>query len=350
MQIRQRQRETTQTKSDFMNDFSAYQYEDSGFHGENFYIRRSDEIKRLRKLSFFAGLAVIAYVVIQNLIVFMMQISGTVDVYLNNDYFRSGIDILMTILGIFVPFSIAGRKMKEVSGVYEPVMTERPISLKLFVLGTIGCSGCIMIANIISSYINYFISLGGYELENADIEMPDGVFGLVLSFIRISILAAFVEEYCLRGHVMGNLRRYGDAFAIAMSATVFALMHGTLMQVPFALISGFALGYFSVKTNSIWPAIIGHAVNNGLSVAITYLMKVMSEEDAMLIYSDVMYMLILAGLLCTLIFVKNTKKNPLSKGEASLSTTEKAAGFLLTPTTLIAIIIMVMITAESVSG
>ena len=349
MQIRQQQRETIQKKSDFMDTFSEYQYEDYGFHGDNFYKRKLDEIRRLRKLSFLAGLAVISYVVIQNLIVFIMQLTGVVETYLNNSYFSAGVDIFMAILGILLPFSLAGRKMKEVSGISEPIMTEAPKKASTFIFGAIGCSGAIMIANIISSYITYFISEAGYELENADLDMPDGALGFFLSIIRISILAAVVEEYCMRGHVMGNLRKYGDGFAIVMAASVFALMHGTLIQVPFAMLSGIALGYFSVKANSIWPAIIGHAVNNGLSVAITYLMKFMEEEKAMLFYSEIMYVLMLAGILSTVIFMKSTKNSTLRKADSVLTTAEKLFNFICTPTTLIAIAIMVLITSESIS-
>ena len=67
---------------------------------------------------------------------------------------------------------------------------------------------------------------------------------------------------------MGNLRKYGDKFALLASALVFAVMHGNLVQAPFALIAGFGLGYLSIKTGTIWTGIAIHAANNLISVIV----------------------------------------------------------------------------------
>lgn len=332
-----------------MDNFSHFETEEPRLRDEHYFIRKTNETKNLRKLSFLAGTAVLLYVLIQNAILVFLELAGKLDLYINDNTFSAGIDILLTVLGVFVPFCLAGRQMKKISGEGEPVMADPPRKGFVSLFGTLACTGCIMLANILSSYITYFISLIGYELESPDIAMPDGLSGFLLTMLRICLLAAVVEEYCLRGHIMGNLRQYGDMFAIVMAASVFALMHGTLVQVPFAMLSGIALGYFAIKTGSIWPAVAAHAINNGLSVVASYLIKAIGEEGGMLLYSYAMYVLIFVGLVSFFLFALSTKDSPLRKSQSILRPYQKLYNFLFTPTTFMAFLVMVYITSKSIS-
>ena len=332
-----------------MNEFPGFQPGFSIVPAEIFYSKRTNEIKALRKLSFLAGSAVLLYVFIQNLIFVLVELFGLLDLYRNNLLFSSGIDIFMAVLGIFLPFSLVGARMKRISGEKEPVLSELPDRFSLLFLGALGATGCIMLSNIMSSYITSFISMLGYELSSPELNMPDGFIGFTLSMLRISVLTAIVEEYSLRGHILGNLRKYGDIFAVFMSAAIFSLMHGNLIQVPYAMLSGMVLGFFTLKTKSIWPAIIAHATGNGLSVAVTYLMKITTEETALVLYSLVLYMMVFIGVGASVAFVLLTKDRPLRKSESVLKTGEKLFHFLFTPTTLAAFLIMLYITATTVS-
>lgn len=332
-----------------MEDFSQFETESTVVYTEGYFAKKNKEYKNLSKLSLLSGAAVILYVVIQNLIISVLEGAGLLKVYVNNSLFGSGIDIFLILLGILLPFSLMGRQMKKISGEREPVMTEPVKSKALFIFAAFGCTGCVMLSNIFSSYITYFISLFGYELEAPEINMPGGALGFLITMLKVCILTAVVEEYCLRGHVLGNLRFYGDTFAVVMSAGIFALMHGNLIQVPFAMLSGIALGMFAVQSGSIWPAVVAHGINNGLSIVASYLIEEIGEEKGMLLYSYAMYVLIFMGLICCFLFALNSKKLPLRKPQTVLKLHEKVFTFLFSPTALIAFILMVVITANSVS-
>ena len=332
-----------------MDEFSQLSAEEAVFYTENYFTRKNEERKTLRKLSFFSGTAVILYVVIQNFIVLALDWAGLLDLYTKNSIFQSGIDIVLILLGILLPFMLMGKKMHQISGEAEPVLAEPVKSRSLFIFGMFGCTGCVMLSNIASSYITAIISVFGHELEAPEIGMPDGVAGFLITMLKVCILAAVVEEYCLRGHIMGNLRFYGDAFAIVMSAAIFGLMHGNLIQVPFAMFSGIALGFFTLKCNSIWPAVVAHGINNGLSVIITYLIKIIGEEKGMILYGYAIYALIFIGIASCVLFSMNSHKSLLRKPQTILSLSEKLSGFLFSLPTIIAFLLMVLITAESVN-
>ena len=108
-----------------MDNFSQFEaVEASGFN-ENLSAVKSRDRKILRKLSFLSGTAVILYVFIQNFIVAALEGAGLIDLYTKNSFFQSGIDILLILLGVLLPFTLMGKRMQKISGEAEPVMTAR---------------------------------------------------------------------------------------------------------------------------------------------------------------------------------------------------------------------------------
>ena len=96
---------------------------------------------------------------------------------------------------------------------------------------------------------------------------------------------------------MQPLRRYGDAFAVAASSVIFALMHGNLIQAPFALIAGVGLGYFVISTGSIWTGVVIHFLNNLFSVVIS-LVQSNTGQSADFAYTLTLSVSLVAGLGC----------------------------------------------------
>ena len=80
-------------------------------------------------------------------------------------------------------------------------------------------------------------------------------------FLYASILAPIWEELLFRGCVLRSLRPYGKRFAIFGSAVLFGLFHGNLLQAPYALLMGLALGYVTVEYSIRWSILL-HMFNN----------------------------------------------------------------------------------------
>ncbi len=98
--------------------------------------------------------------------------------------------------------------------------------------------------------------------DNTDVfdEIGGGLFATVLV---AGIWGPFAEEVFFRGFMLAGMRRRFGAFnAILASAGVFALFHiDPSLFVPI-LIFGIVLGWLFVKTESIWPSVLAHALNN----------------------------------------------------------------------------------------
>jgi membrane protease YdiL (CAAX protease family) len=154
----------------------------------------------------------------------------------------------------------------------------------------------------------------------------------------VAAVPALAEEFAMRGVVMQQLRRHGDRFAIITSAALFAVMHGNLIQAPFAFFLGLALGYFTVITGSIWTAISIHFLNNFFSVLVSAATDLYGEERVSIPAGIIMLFLILFGVCCLMQFIRVAKGRRLCPpAPHAIKAKSKAACFFCAPLMLIAL-------------
>ena len=115
-----------------------------------------------------------------------------------------------------------------------------------------------------------FLKSLGYVPDNTFFEIKSG-FDLLLGTIFIAILPAVCEEILFRGIILQGLRRFGDVFAIIVSALFFMLMHTNPSQTLYPFLSGLVLGFVFIKTGDIKYSILIHFLNNFLGVVIEFI-------------------------------------------------------------------------------
>lgn len=87
-----------------------------------------------------------------------------------------------------------------------------------------------------------------------------------MAFVIISIIAPFIEECLFRGVILRRMRKsMDDLAAIALTSTVFGLLHGQIIWIMYAIILGMVLGLVYVLYDSIYPAIVLHMSFNLVS-------------------------------------------------------------------------------------
>jgi uncharacterized protein len=81
------------------------------------------------------------------------------------------------------------------------------------------------------------------------------------------IVAPITEELLFRGIILrGLLSRYRPATAVVITALLFAFIHLNPWQFFSALFLGLVLGWFYARTRSVAICILGHAIQNSMSV------------------------------------------------------------------------------------
>lgn len=107
---------------------------------------------------------------------------------------------------------------------------------------------------------------GTLEMINASLNAGPYVWRGLFAF-EIVVFAAFAEEAVFRGFFWDALDRVLPAWAVwGITSVVFAAYHMDPIQSSAVVITGFALGWVRWRTNSLAPAIVLHATNNGLGV------------------------------------------------------------------------------------
>ncbi len=100
--------------------------------------------------------------------------------------------------------------------------------------------------------------LKAYTDASSQYEEP----GNVLMF-RTVFLVPILEETVFRGLIGDRLSKaLPKWFALPISALIFALMHGNILWVSYAFISGLLLMWLYLRTNSILPCIAFHMMFN----------------------------------------------------------------------------------------
>ncbi len=83
--------------------------------------------------------------------------------------------------------------------------------------------------------------------------------------LAASLLAPLCEEAAFRGYVQGALlTRRRPRAAVGLGAFLFAAMHLDPVRFPAVLVLGALFGWLAWRAGSLWPAVAGHAANNGI--------------------------------------------------------------------------------------
>lgn len=268
----------------------------------------------LRRCANSIGIAFIGYLilaaVVSNLLAVLVTICFPQFRYFNSGTFMpdslyQGISFFTTILSLGIPFFIYAKS------IHIPIRRALPLrmpELSIVFPAAFICLGASTIASASSSVIqNVLSNIGLYAPGNVD-AMPVGRTTTVLYLINSVLLPAFLEEFVFRGIILHSLRRFGDSFAVVISSILFAAAHGNIIVFPVALTVGICIGYFVVRTGSLWTGIIVHFCYNGMSIFLNELYSVVPYEAMILVDSLVTILYLVLGLV-SLVYLTCTRRD-----------------------------------------
>lgn len=316
--------------------------------------KKKEAEKKIRHIGNVSGALLIACFIIAFLFSMLLAIPAVSDLYASSLTGSSFINMLYTIVvvgGTFLIFGRCYKAQKKTNSLQNNQEAPSPIyktnyalpknHLKSGLLILIGFGGC-MIANFISTYILALLEAMGVHSTYSSIEDPKGITDTILMFLAVSVIPPLVEEFAMRGVVLNNLRKYGSAFAILASSFMFGIFHGNAAQILFAFICGLFFAYAVIATDSIWPAVIIHALNNAMSGITSIILQFTDEEVANIFFYVCAFGGIILGGVALIIYLTKFKDEKILQfqGEASeLTVGQKMAKFIGSPVMIAAIVI-----------
>lgn len=135
----------------------------------------------------------------------------------------------------------------------------------------------VIIAFVSAYFVAVFINLLGEILLSmlGNLIIPDIPFAkspgeyLVLLFV-IAGSAGICEEILFRGFMLRAYEKLGMWPNIIVTAILFSILHLNIQNILAPLFLGIILGFAVYKTNSIFAGILGHFINNAISVTWGY--------------------------------------------------------------------------------
>ena len=307
--------------------------------------------RRLFVFALFAGGALLAHLLLRRLYVEILNATVLIDYYRGSLEMSYLLETVYTLVCVGLPFLLLYLLLKTRRDLFAPLPLGGAYSgYQAFLLVFAGLGVCLagsLLTNLFASWAaqagfgfeSYYQALEGEET-------PDTALGIALLVLHSAVAPALVEEFAFRGVLLQPLRKYGDWFAILTTAVLFGLMHGNMTQMPFAVVAGIGLGYCATVTGSLWVSILIHFLNNFISVCFSFVGNVYGERASLLFSNISMYGFMGIGLLALVFYaLRSPAFLRLRAGEYRGA---KKLAFLLAPTMLAALGVMLWITLQDI--
>ncbi len=309
-----------------------------------------EQRKQIKKLGNIVGILITVFLLCQLFLVSAVMGLGLYDLYNSSLLFQNTFNTLaIEVAALIIPFGImayANRKKYE----SDLIPSERLPFVRLCAwvgFGMICCLG----ADYAVSFLMTVLSIFGYQLVQVDMAEPESLFACIESIVSTALIPAICEEFAMRCCTLGLLKKYGKAFGVVAVSIVFGLLHGNVLQFVFATLVGLILGYITIKTNSIVPAVFVHAFNNGISV-FADLFGYLFGDKAQEVSTYVLFVLWFAVGIISIIYLllKGQFKRPMKKPPEPYanSTWKKICSFFFVPGMIIPFIFLISFTFTTI--
>jgi uncharacterized protein len=160
----------------------------------------------------------------------------------------------------------------------------RPMPLaQILSVGIATGFAALLLAGVIGTLLaNFGVRLN--QAEQFSFVRSEGVTGLLVVLLVVVVVTPFVEELFFRGFLFGLYgRRQPLWVAYLVSGLLFALLHANPVVMDLAQNLGLVLAVFALgtllawtyqRTGSLYPGMVAHGVNNGITLLVLYMVGV----------------------------------------------------------------------------
>lgn len=179
------------------------------------------------------------------------------------------------------------RRLRDGEGVQWPSLRHAGTTPGVFVLVALTSIAVGLLANLLGSITVELIpglreTAQAYQESVENLLLHGPVLQQVLGAVAVAVVAPLAEETLFRGAILAEQRQTQRvATAVVVNGLLFSLMHLNPMAfVPLAIV-GALFAHLTVRTMSLWPAIVGHAALNTVNgVVLPRIAMDMAQEEA----------------------------------------------------------------------
>lgn len=328
--------------------YNPYSYNPNQYQQQYSRMQQNSREKRdLRRRSTLLACGIIIYVVVSTVMILLVLSTKELNrLFDDNSLFSNCVQIFISIISLLGAYFIVRLILDKNKQGFIPfgAPKNKKHALLLIPFGVCVC----LAGSILTGYVDdFFEKEFDVVFTQPDFVDPTNALEAFVFLLSTALVPAFVEEIALRAGALQAMRKYGDWFAIVTSAFIFAVLHGNMVQTPFAFIAGLVLGYIFIATGSIWPGIIVHFINNFASslVAMGTALGV-STQTLNILFGIHISVFAFAGVICFIIYLFDKQKPVLNKDTSTLSLPQKIGAFIINVPMILSLIYVCYITSR----
>lgn len=152
------------------------------------------------------------------------------------------------------------------------------------------------VAAMLNNVLLYFLQFIG-DLPAQPIPVPKDLPGLGIGLLIIAVSPAICEEFMHRGLLLRAYEKRGSYKAVIFVSILFGIFHFDITNFLGPVFLGLLIGYYVIRTNSIFAGMLAHFLNNAIAEVTQYLWGSGVQSDKLTVSWPELQQLLLMGLL-----------------------------------------------------
>lgn len=126
-----------------------------------------------------------------------------------------------------------------------------------------------MVAVMLNNIAVFFLQFIG-DIPQQAIPVPENIPQLIVGIFVIAVSPAICEELLHRGLMLKAYEKRGTFKALIITSVFFGIFHFDITNLLGPIFLGILIGYYVIRTNSIFAGMLAHFINNSIAELIFY--------------------------------------------------------------------------------
>lgn len=135
-----------------------------------------------------------------------------------------------------------------------------------------------LVALLLNSLVYYVLQFIG-DIPPSPIPIPQNLSELLVGILIIAVTPAICEEMLHRGLLLRAYERRGSMKAVVITSIFFGFFHFDITNFFGPVFLGLIIGYYVVRTHSIFAGMLAHFLNNTIAELLQYFNKDTAPQE-----------------------------------------------------------------------
>ncbi len=156
------------------------------------------------------------------------------------------------------------------------------------------------VAAMLNNVLIYFLQFIG-KLPATPIPVPRNLQELAAGILVIAVAPGICEEIMHRGLLLRAYEKRGSYKAVVIVSVFFGIFHFDITNFFGPVFLGLIIGYYVIRTNSIFAGMLAHFLNNTIAEVIQYFWGDKTPPDTLTVSWPDLQQLLLIGAGCAVV-------------------------------------------------